>query len=166
MQAVRLRTEYLKNPIGIDVKNPRVSWNCEGGKKQEAYEIRVLDEEEKEVYTSGKVNSHKMHLVSLDGFDPDSKQRYTWQVRLMEKDVFGEWSEPASFEIGLLSPSDWKGKWITGNYKPDKKTKYPVDYFKKEIRPNPNKKVKKARVYFRLRKGHQWMEERKWKDHI
>lgn len=39
MRAIRLRTEYLNNPIGIDITKPRFYWNCEGGKKQTAYEI-------------------------------------------------------------------------------------------------------------------------------
>ena len=39
MKAVRLKTEYLTNPIGIDSKSPRLYWNCEGGIKQTAYQI-------------------------------------------------------------------------------------------------------------------------------
>ena len=39
MRAVHLRTEYLKNPIGIDIRKPRFFWQCEGGKKQTAYRI-------------------------------------------------------------------------------------------------------------------------------
>ena len=39
MRAVHLRTEYLKNPIGIDIRKPRFFWQCEGGKKQSAYRI-------------------------------------------------------------------------------------------------------------------------------
>ena len=31
MKAIRLRTEYLKNPFGIDMQNPRLMWNCEDG---------------------------------------------------------------------------------------------------------------------------------------
>ena len=31
MNAVKLRTEYLKNPMGIDITQPRLFWNCEGG---------------------------------------------------------------------------------------------------------------------------------------
>ena len=37
MKAIRLRTEYLNNPLGIDIQNPRLMWNCEGGVKQTAY---------------------------------------------------------------------------------------------------------------------------------
>lgn len=39
MKAIHLRTEYLENPIGIDVIEPRLFWNCEGGKRQTAYRI-------------------------------------------------------------------------------------------------------------------------------
>ena len=28
MKAINLRTEYLINPIGIDIQNPRLFWNC------------------------------------------------------------------------------------------------------------------------------------------
>ena len=49
--AIRLRCEYLKNPMGIDDLKPRLMWNCEGGMKQTAYEI-VTDN-----WQSGKVES-------------------------------------------------------------------------------------------------------------
>ena len=39
MNAIRLRTEYLTNPLGIDIQHPRLMWNCEGGVKQTAYQI-------------------------------------------------------------------------------------------------------------------------------
>ena len=39
MKAINLRTEYLKDPIGIDILNPRLMWNCEGGVTQTAYQI-------------------------------------------------------------------------------------------------------------------------------
>ena len=33
MQAIRLRTEYLENPLGLDIRKPRLMWNCEDGIK-------------------------------------------------------------------------------------------------------------------------------------
>ena len=45
MQAIRLRTEHMENPMGIDVEHPYLSWNCEGGITQTAYEIRALEGE-------------------------------------------------------------------------------------------------------------------------
>ena len=41
LKAVRLRTEYLENPIGIDIRIPQLGWNLEGdGKKQTAFHQR------------------------------------------------------------------------------------------------------------------------------
>ena len=54
MKAVRIRTEYLKDPIGIDIRNPRIFWNCEGGKKQTAFQV-VSDS-----FDSGKIESDSM----------------------------------------------------------------------------------------------------------
>lgn len=32
MNAIRLKTEYLKHPIGMDIVKPQLFWNCaEGG---------------------------------------------------------------------------------------------------------------------------------------
>lgn len=36
MNAIRLKTEYLKNPIDIDIVKPRLFWNCAGGTQQTA----------------------------------------------------------------------------------------------------------------------------------
>ena len=44
MQAIRLRTEYLENPLGLDIRKPRLMWNCEDGIKQTAFEVMLLDE--------------------------------------------------------------------------------------------------------------------------
>ncbi len=106
MKAIRLRTEYLKNPIGIDIRNPRLMWNCAGGVRQKAYQI-VTEE-----WDSGKVDSSSMHAEYPKPFS-DGK-RVNWRIRLWdEKDEAGEWSE-AFFEMGI---SGWKAKWITGDYR-------------------------------------------------
>ena len=42
MKAIRLRTERMANPVAIDIAAPLLSWICEGGKVQTAYEISVI----------------------------------------------------------------------------------------------------------------------------
>ena len=146
MKAIRLRTEYLKNPRGIDFAKPRLSWNCEGGKKQTAYQIYAVDDNGNLLWDSGKVTSSKMVHVLWEGAVLDSRTIANWKVRLWdENNLEGEWSEEANFELGLLHPSDWKAKWITGNYRVNKKMRYPVDCFRKVI--SITKPVKKARIY-------------------
>ncbi len=138
MRAINIKTEYLSNPLGIDILNPRIFWNCECGIKQTAYQIVS------EKWDSGKVESGSMRarypLVLESG------ERVNFRIKLWDENGSeGEWSEPAFFEAGLLKHSDWKAKWITGNYKVNRKKRYPVDCFKKMF--DLNGKVKSARLY-------------------
>lgn len=144
MQATHLKTEYLKNPLGIDIVSPRLSWNCKKGNLQSAYQILCQDDSGKALWDSGKTAGSTMH-VTYAGKPLKSRSRVLWKVCLWdENDQRGDWSETASFEIGLLHDSDWKAKWITGNYKVNPKTRYPVDCFCKKF---ISSQVKKARLY-------------------
>ena len=137
MRAVRLRCEYLKNPLGIDILKPRLMWNCEGGVKQTAWQIVT------ENWDSGKVESSSMRARYPK--ELQSRERVVWKIRLWDENGEpGEWSE-AFFEMGLLEGSDWQAGWITGNYKADKKKRYPVDCFRKLV--NVRGKIEKARLY-------------------
>ncbi len=141
MKATDLKCESLINPIGIDVKEPRLSWVCEGAVKQTAYRI-VAVSDNKTVWDSGKVQSDIMQ--SFFSFTLSSRQRVTWSVTLWdENDKEGE-TVSAFFETGLLSATDWKAEWITGNYSPKKKLRYPVDCFRKQFTALH---VAKARLY-------------------
>jgi len=46
MNAIRLKTEYLKHPIGLDIVKPQLFWNCAEGVRQTAYRIVCRDEHE------------------------------------------------------------------------------------------------------------------------
>lgn len=145
MKAVNLKTEYLENPLGIDIVNPRFFWNCIDGVTQTAYQIIVIKDNGNELWDSGKVISNKMTHIEYSGHSLNSRDRILWKVRLWdENDIASHWSE-ANFEIGLLNASDWAAKWITGNYSVKKSNRYPVDYFKKTV--SINKPVHKARLY-------------------
>ena len=142
MKAINLKCEYLINPMGIDIQNPRLMWNCEGGIKQTAYRV-IAKSDEKIAWDSGKVSSSSMRAeypLSLS-----SRERIVWSVTLWdENNVEGESSEAAYLETGLLSASDFTAKWISGNYHVNKKKRYPVDCFKKQFNV---KNVAKARLY-------------------
>ena len=122
IEAIRLRTEYLENPIGIDIRNPRLMWNVRGALKQTAYQI-VTDS-----WDSGKVISDSMHMQYPE--DLSDRSRVNWKIRLWdENDVPGEWNE-AFFETGI---SKWDAEWITGNYSANRKNRYPIDCFRKSF---------------------------------
>lgn len=142
MKAINLKCEYLINPMGIDIQNPRLMWNCEGGITQTAYRIIAISNE-KTVWDSGKVNSSSMRAEYPHKLK--SRERIEWTVTLWdENDEEGEPSETAFFEAGLLSASDFSAKWISGNYHVNKKNRYPVDCFKKQFNVQ---NVVKARLY-------------------
>ena len=142
MRAINLKTEYLVNPIGIDIQNPRFMWNCDGGIKQTAFRI-IAKSGEKIVWDSGKVISSSVRAEYP--FVLSSRERIEWTVTLWdENDEEGEPSETAFFETGLLSASDFTAKWISGNYRVKKNKRYPVDCFKKQFSV---KNIAKARLY-------------------
>lgn len=148
MKAIRLKTEYLTNPIGIDYTRPRLSWVCEGGKEQTAYRIIAKDDDGNALWDSEKTDSSRMHLIPWGGEDLKSRQRITWSVELWDEEGNkGEPSEEATFELGLIDESDWKATWITGNYLVKRKTRYPVDCFRMSFIVDAGKKVVKARAY-------------------
>ncbi|HOO27406.1 MAG TPA: alpha-L-rhamnosidase N-terminal domain-containing protein, partial [Lachnospiraceae bacterium] len=146
MKSVRLRTEYLSNPQGIDIAVPRLSWNCTDGKIQSAYRIKAWDEEGSSVWDTGKVLSGQMVHILWNGRKLKSRDHISWKVRLWEEaEEPGEWSQEAFFEMGFLADHDWKASWITGNYMVNRYRRYPVDCFRKKF--HIYKEVKKARLY-------------------
>lgn len=144
MKAIRLRTEYLKDPLAISITSPRLFWNAEGGIKQTAYQIVAEDDNGNLLLDTGKVQSSAMQY-KWQGEPVAWRTRVNWKVRLYdENDVPSEYTS-AYFETGLPENKKWTARWITGNYKVNKKKRYPVDCFKKEF--SLNKPVKKARLY-------------------
>ena len=110
MKAVRLHTEYLKNPLGISFQTPQLFWNCQDGQMQTAYQIRCQTLEGTLLWDSGPVESSSMRAV-YGGTPLDSRAQVWWQVRLWDQQKeTGPWSEWASFEVGLLHREDWKAQ--------------------------------------------------------
>ncbi len=141
IKATNLTCENLINPIGIDAKNPHLSWTCEGAVKQTAFRIVAMSNN-KTIWNSGKVATDIMSAQYPNNLQ--SRERVEWSVTLWdENDIEGE-TVSSYFEMGLLFAIDWKAQWITGNYSPKKKLRYPVDCFKKEFVAND---VAKARLY-------------------
>ncbi len=142
MKAIRLKTEYLCNPIGVDFTRPRLMWNCQGGIKQTAYRITAVSSLNTS-WDSGEIDGDSMYAVYPE--ELHSRERITWNVTL--RDERGEWGEPsddAYFEMGLLSASDWRADWICGDYRVTKKYRYPTDHFRKIF---DTEEIASARLY-------------------
>ncbi len=140
MQAIRLKTEHLNNPIGVDFTAPCLFWNCSGGKKQTAYQIIAENDAGTILWNSGKIESSSMR-TQWGGKPVPPKTKVLWKVRLWdEADAVGDWAE-STFETGMDA---LKAKWITGNYQVNKKQRYPVDCFRKTFHVSG---IQKARLY-------------------
>ena len=144
MKAIRLRVEYLSQPLGLGIAKPRFYWNCEGGEKQTAYQI-VCKRSGETIWDSGRVESSAMTHILYEGAPLHSLDRVTWSVGLWdENENPGDVAE-SFFEMGLLEKEDWQAKWITGDYKPEKSRRYPVDCFRKAF--SAAKEIRSARLY-------------------
>lgn len=113
-----LLTENLPDPLCIDSRQPRLSWqiHCEDRNEQQtAYEISVSGQEngKSTIWNSGKVTSTQSVQVPYGGPELMSGKRYYWRVRIWDnKGRTSAWSQPAWWQMGLLSPHDWKAVWI------------------------------------------------------
>ena len=104
--------EGFENPLGFHDPSPAFSWKLpEGVKKQTAYQL--IAKSAKGDCDSGWVVSDQSVLVTYRGPTLGSRDRVEWQVRFRnESGQESEWSRPATFELGLLSSSDWKAQWV------------------------------------------------------
>ncbi|NOY36186.1 MAG: family 78 glycoside hydrolase catalytic domain [Chlorobi bacterium] len=114
-----LRCEYLINPMGIDIPQPRFSWIISGNRRgisQSAYRIIVTVKPGKKgkVWDSGKISSDKTIGIVYHGTPLESGEKYTWQVQVWDQEGNKASSQQGAwFQTGLFNKSDWKAKWIT-----------------------------------------------------
>src|SRR5438132_1200667 len=117
-----LRVEYVANPVGIDVVQPRLSWQIASTRRntmQAAYQIQVDTSEARLarganlLWDSGKVASDASVFVDYGGPPAVSRTRYYWRVRVWDASGrMSPWSSVAFWETGLLQAGDWSARWI------------------------------------------------------
>ncbi len=119
--------EYLENPLGLDVSQPRLSWKLKAldsnkrGQKQTAYQIMVASTEElllsgkPDLWNSGTVKSDQSVNVVYQGKALRSGQTCFWKLRIAdESGIWSDWSIPAHWTMGVFS-QDWQAEWIGSN---------------------------------------------------
>jgi len=116
-----LRCEYKTDPLGIDVRKPHLSWVLESparGVVQTAYRILVassptlLAADSGDLWDSGKVPGDGTTAIPYGGGPLASHQLCYWKVMAWENGSPGPWSGVAHWSMGILSPDDWKARWI------------------------------------------------------
>jgi alpha-L-rhamnosidase len=120
VSAQRLRCEMLNNPLGIDVQNPRLSWQLAGKERniqQVAYQVLVASSPEKlakqegDIWNSGKVTSNQSIHIDYKGKPLTSRTACYWKVKVWTNKGETAWSTVANWSMGLLN-NDCTAKWI------------------------------------------------------
>ncbi len=121
-QVVEPRVEYLENPLGIEVQQPRLQWKLvsnERAQKQSAYRVLVASSSKQlaknrgDLWDSGKVESDQTVQIPYQGKKLTSRQRCYWKVINWDQDGNASaWSSAAGWSMGLLEAADWQARWI------------------------------------------------------
>jgi alpha-L-rhamnosidase len=106
----------------VGTARPTFSWvpvAGSRGEEQTAYRLLVasgpglLFDGRADLWDSGVVASDAVSGVGYDGRPLESRERCWWSVQLWDRNGdAGAFSEPATFELGLLDADDWRATWI------------------------------------------------------
>lgn len=120
---VKLRCEYMDNPLGIEKTTPNLSWQTNTSENdwlQSAYQIivssepKLLTEKNCNIWNSGKISGNESVCIPYNGPKITGQKRYYWKVRVWDANGKpSSWSEPAFWETGIMHPTDWSAKWIS-----------------------------------------------------
>lgn len=141
--------EHLAQALGIDTRNPRISWIVEAsynGAKQTAYEIKVssTNKNEGDVWSTGIVSSNASFDVAYNGAPLISNHRYFVSIRVHDDERISAWSKPIWFETAFLDPDEFNGQWI-GRDRDRADHEKPEVLLRKQI--ELKKPIKSARAY-------------------
>jgi len=160
ISVTNLQCEMLNNPEGIDVLQPRLSWqiNAEGNDvKQTAYQIMVastlenLNANKADLWDSGKVESNESVNVVYTGKSLKNKDEAYWKVKIWSNKGEIQSNELAHFSTGILNYTDWRSiRWIgydrtSPGDSLSLHSRLTARYFRKEI--DLKKQIKSAKVY-------------------
>ena len=153
MRVYDLKTEYRIDPIGIDAAAPRFSWKLKSEKRsvmQRSYRILACTKPDENalLWMSDQVESGQSQHVLWQGPALRSRQRVYWKVQVEAGN--GEMSESAEsdwvfFEMGLLSPQDWRAQWIEPGEQDAYQTYQAAPYLRRSFTVKPG--LTQARIY-------------------
>lgn len=130
LQVDSLQCAYKVFPKGVETQSPHFSWLLQASRRntmQTAYRVLVADNETVlmhdvgNIWNSRKVNSSASIQVAYHGKPLKPAQTYYWKVMVWDNHGHASrWSSIARWQMGLLTPADWKGaQWIAYNHMPD-----------------------------------------------
>jgi alpha-L-rhamnosidase len=110
-----LQVEYRSTPLGIDVQQPRFSWQMEAtagerGVSQTAYQIEVRDPRGALAWDSKKIDSAGALHITYSGSTLEAATRYAWTVTVWTQ-AGAKLTATSWFETGLMDPSPYSAAW-------------------------------------------------------
>lgn len=115
-----LKTERMSNPMSLDTPTPRLGWGIVSNLNdvmQTSAHIIVASSAEKAAALEGDfwdftVQGDQSQWVKYGGKELHSNTACYWRVKVSTTKGDSDWSETASWNVGLLAESDWSGQWI------------------------------------------------------
>lgn len=149
-QVTHLQCEYMPNPLGIDVTNPRLSWYMQDGTSQAtqtAYRLWVgtdsvaVSEGRGASWDTDKTASDHV-CIRYGGKPLEPFTRYYWRVAVWNHEGKQITSTVHWFETAFMDKGTWVGNWISDGHDQNFK---PAPYFRHVI--DVSKKIRSARAY-------------------
>ena len=153
-----LRTERLVNPMSLDTPTPRLGWRLESTERdvyQTTCRIIVASTREKAEALEGDlwdatIDGDRSQWVAYQGKPLRSNTRCYWRVKVKTTKGESDWSAVAMWNVGLLTESDWRGRWIGWNHTlpwdvVSEHSRLSARYLRKEF--DFDKEVKQATLY-------------------
>ena len=119
LPATNLRTEYVTDPIVLDVAAPRFYWipnHPDRGVNQSSFHLQVnsITDGNVTVWDSGVVYTNATTHIVYNGASLKSDTVYAWTVSWTDNNAqAAPWSEWAYFGTGLLTQTEWNAAWIS-----------------------------------------------------
>ena len=153
-----LRTERLVNPMSLDTPTPRLGWRLESMERdvyQTSCRIIVASTRERAEALEGDlwdatIDGDHSQWVAYQGKSLKSNTRCYWRVKVTTTKGESDWSAVAMWNVGLLTESDWSGRWIGWNHTMPwdvvaEHSRLSARYLRKEF--DFDKEVKQATLY-------------------
>jgi len=136
LEVQNLTCEHAVAPLGIENPSPAFGWQLRSDDRhvlQKKYRLLVascmtlLADDVGDYWDSGKVASDRSIQVGYAGKPLQPATTYYWKVKVWDNHGHASaWSEPQSWQMGLLSVADWGGaQWIALDEQPADRRVYP-----------------------------------------
>lgn len=158
MRIEQLKVQNLYNPLGIDTRYPVFSYTLtrdagEGEQYQSAFRIlaassqELLNADSGDLWDSGICRQRETFGIVYKGKELNPREKAYWKVKVWDKDEHAtEWSQTASWEMGLLRQEQWKGCWI-GQGDEYRGSKSAAPMFVCDFQVKGKEDIAKARIY-------------------